>query len=101
MAETSYNDFIGEDGDLTWPVNGTLDEVRFSNIARAQGYITTIYNNTYSPSTFITFGSELALILHKLYLISKEICYGKYHKDYINTEAYPNKLLVHTETGGY
>ncbi len=38
--------------------NGSIDEVRVSNIARSADWIKTEYNNESSPSTFETFGSE-------------------------------------------
>jgi hypothetical protein len=39
------------------PLNGTLDEVRVSNVARTAGWIGTEYNNESSPSTFFAVGS--------------------------------------------
>jgi hypothetical protein len=42
----------------TFLFEGTIDEVRISNTARSAQWIATGYNNTYSPSTFITVGSE-------------------------------------------
>lgn len=41
--------------------NGSIDEVRVSNIARSNGWITTEYNNQFSPSTFYTIGSATTL----------------------------------------
>ena len=41
---------IGDDRFL----NGAIDEVRMSNVARSAGWIQTEYNNQSSPSTFIT-----------------------------------------------
>jgi hypothetical protein len=38
--------------------HGTMDEVRFSNIARNNGWITTCYNNQNNPSSFYTVGNE-------------------------------------------
>jgi hypothetical protein len=35
-----------------------LDEVRISNIARPVDWITTGYNNQFSPSTFYSVGTE-------------------------------------------
>lgn len=37
---------------------GSLDEVRFSNVSRTPGWITAEYNNTNSPSTFYTIGTQ-------------------------------------------
>lgn len=52
---------LGVRGDLnsltTW--NGSLDELRYSNIARAADWITAEYNNQNSPSTFYTVGSQI------------------------------------------
>jgi hypothetical protein len=38
----------------SYPINGTIDEVRISNIARDADWISTEYNNQNSPGTFIT-----------------------------------------------
>ena len=38
--------------------NGTIDELRISNIARSASYIATTYNNLHAPSTFSTVGAE-------------------------------------------
>jgi hypothetical protein len=46
----------GNGGWLYW--NGTLDEVRVSNTARAAGWIETEFNNQSSPSTFLTEGPQ-------------------------------------------
>lgn len=40
------------------PFHGTMDEVRFSNIARTSGWIATTYENQHNPGTFISTGSE-------------------------------------------
>jgi hypothetical protein len=40
--------------------NGTLDEIRISNIARTNAWLTAEYNSTNSPSTFYTVGAEVA-----------------------------------------
>jgi hypothetical protein len=50
--------YIGGRIGLTDSINGILDEVRISNIARSASWITTEYNNTLSPSTFYTLGSR-------------------------------------------
>jgi hypothetical protein len=43
-------------------VNGRMDEVRISNIARSESWIKTSYNNMNSPSTFIkSIGDEIPL----------------------------------------
>lgn len=43
-------------------VNGLIDEVRISDIARSADWILTEYNNQNSPSTFITMGAEQNLL---------------------------------------
>ena len=42
--------------------NGTIDEVRISNMSRSVSWITTEYNNELNPSTFCTVGSEEAQV---------------------------------------
>ena len=37
--------------------DGSIDEVRISNVARSAGWIATEYNNQYSPSTFLIEGT--------------------------------------------
>lgn len=39
--------------------DGAIDEVRVSNVARNGSYTGATYNNTNSPSTFLTFGAEI------------------------------------------
>jgi hypothetical protein len=41
-------------------MNGSIDEVRLSNIARPAGWIATEYKNQNSPATFYAVGSETA-----------------------------------------
>jgi hypothetical protein len=51
------NDFnIGSDFASSY-LNGALDEVRISNIARSADWIKTEYNNQKSPSTFYAYGA--------------------------------------------
>lgn len=38
-------------------LNGSLDEIRLSNVARSASWITAEYNNQSSPSTFYSVGS--------------------------------------------
>ena len=38
--------------------DGTIDEIRISNIARSNSWITTSYDNQNDPSNFLRFGSE-------------------------------------------
>gem|GEM_PF-2162366 len=40
------------------PFYGTIDEVRFSNIARSNEWVITCYNNQNNPTSFVTIGSE-------------------------------------------
>jgi hypothetical protein len=49
---------IGNRPDAAHYLNGALDEVRISTIARSAGWIVTEYNNQSSPSTFYSVGSE-------------------------------------------
>lgn len=44
---------------LATPLNGILDEVRFSNTVLSTDWITTEYNSQNSPSTFIIFDTEV------------------------------------------
>lgn len=39
-------------------MDGLIDEVRISNVARSAGWISTTYNNQFSPSTFYSVGAE-------------------------------------------
>jgi len=41
-------------------MNGRIDEIRISNIARSNSWIKTEYNNMVSPSTFLTVGNEIS-----------------------------------------
>lgn len=45
-------------GASTWGYNGSLDELRLSNIARSDDWIATTYNTESSPATFYTLGAE-------------------------------------------
>jgi len=48
------------DDSAAW-FDGIIDEVRVSNIARSNGWITTEYNNQYNPSSFYSVGSEQSM----------------------------------------
>lgn len=65
---TGYNNlFIGQrqyTGAEEW-FNGTLDEVRLSNVARSTSWITTEYNNQKPGSAFVNLGGEVSLA-HKV-----------------------------------
>ncbi len=41
--------------------NGSIDEARVSTVARSADWITTEYNNQFSPGTFETLGAEVSL----------------------------------------
>ncbi|MFX0145971.1 MAG: LamG-like jellyroll fold domain-containing protein, partial [Candidatus Hodarchaeota archaeon] len=45
-------------------LNGTLDEIRLSNIARSSDWIATEYNNQYNPSNFSSIGTEKTTLAH-------------------------------------
>jgi len=46
------------DGTIGGEIDGILDEVRVSFVARSANYVTTCFNNQSSPSTFYSVGSE-------------------------------------------
>ena len=46
----------------TMPFNGTIDEVRISNVARSAGWIATEYNNQNAPGTFLIEGTPESAI---------------------------------------
>ncbi|MCK5607229.1 DUF2341 domain-containing protein, partial [Candidatus Pacearchaeota archaeon] len=53
---------IGRRSDIsTSYVDGIIDEVRISNIARSNDWIATEYNNQFDPSSFYSVGSEQSL----------------------------------------
>ena len=53
---------IGTRDDVsTWKFNGTIDEVRISNVARSADWVASSYNNENSPSTFYTLASQESL----------------------------------------
>lgn len=55
-SSSTTHAFIGQyaGGGHSW--EGTIDEVRISNVVRSATWISTAYNNQNSPSTFIAFG---------------------------------------------
>lgn len=54
---------IGERADFSNDTDGTIDEVRFSDVARSSAWVSTQYNNQYSPGTFFnSFGSEETIL---------------------------------------
>ena len=55
---------IGQCGADQRRLDGLVDEVRVSNIARSAEWIKTCYNNQYSPSTFCSVGSEQQMITY-------------------------------------
>ncbi|WP_205943428.1 DUF2341 domain-containing protein [Pedobacter polaris] len=54
------NTFFGThgNGNTNMDFDGTMDEVRISNVSRSAGWILTEYNNQNNPSTFYSIGSE-------------------------------------------
>lgn len=56
--------FIGKMKGNSNPFNGTLDEVRISNIIRSPAYIQTSYNNSAFPSLFVSMGPEILSTEH-------------------------------------
>ncbi|MHA2049845.1 MAG: DUF2341 domain-containing protein [Promethearchaeota archaeon] len=57
---------FGARGDVPPPnyFNGTIDEVRISNIARSADWIKTEYDNQFDPSSFYTIGKEYSVPDH-------------------------------------
>lgn len=55
---TVTNAVIGSDNQAGNYFDGGIDEVRYSNVARSDSWITTEYNNQSSPGTFYTLGTE-------------------------------------------
>ena len=41
-------------------INGSVDEIRISNVARSADWMPASYNNQASPSTFYTVGAQTA-----------------------------------------
>lgn len=57
---TNNNDLqISRSGDA---VDGIMDEIRISNVARSANWISTEYNNQNTPGTFHTFGAEMEAV---------------------------------------
>ena len=48
-----------EISEFSWPVNGTLDEIRIINSSRSSDRIVTEYNNQFNPGSFISSGSQI------------------------------------------
>jgi len=61
---------IGNRPDTSNFFNGTIDEVRLSNIARSSGWINTSYLNQYNPTAFYSVGSEESSVGEQEYYIS-------------------------------
>jgi len=49
---------IGNDASINNPFNGTIDEVRISNVALNESQVKTVYDNQNDPSSFILVASE-------------------------------------------
>ena len=59
IYQSDYQLGISREGAASYGwLNGRIDEVRISNIARSAGWIATGYNNMNSPSTFYSVGVE-------------------------------------------
>ena len=60
LVTTAAPSYIGVDPNLgsTTYWNGSIDEVKFSSIARSADWITIEYNNQQTSSTFLTLGAE-------------------------------------------
>lgn len=57
-TSSGQNSYIGLAVDATHPFDGTIDEVRLSNVVRSSGWIVTAFNNEDDPSTFFSVGAE-------------------------------------------
>lgn len=58
LFQTNSNLFMGAIDANSQYFNGTIDEMRLSNVARSDGWLATSYNNQNSPSTFYTISAE-------------------------------------------
>jgi hypothetical protein len=58
IQDYGKNVFIAKFSNWNIFTPGTIDEVRISNIARTQEWISTGYNNQNDPLSFVSFGSE-------------------------------------------
>ncbi len=56
IGNSTSDFFIGSRGSGQF-AQGTIDEVRVSDIARSSDWLATGYNNTYAPNTFFTLGA--------------------------------------------
>ena len=45
-------------GRWAWSLDGMMDEVQFSNVARSYAWISTSYNSQSDPSSFFDIGPE-------------------------------------------
>jgi hypothetical protein len=52
---------ISEQGDMLYALGGLIGEVRIASVARPVAWITTEYNNQYSPATFYSVGAAEAV----------------------------------------
>ncbi|MFQ5981006.1 MAG: DUF2341 domain-containing protein [Candidatus Heimdallarchaeota archaeon] len=57
-ANVTFGRRLGSDQAANYRFDGILDEIRISNVTRSTAWIGTYYNNTNSPSSFYTIGSE-------------------------------------------
>lgn len=58
LWDTSESVTFGKRTGATNYFDGTLDEIRISNVTRSAAWIGTYYNNTNNPTSFYTIGSE-------------------------------------------
>jgi hypothetical protein len=73
--------------------NGTIDEVRISNIARSAGWINTSYQTMNDPQNFASFGSQVGLLSTWSY--QKKITI---ESDYIDTHLKNFPVLIKTSS---
>ena len=58
LSWPSLNMYLGDRSTFDRQFQGSLDEIRFSNIARSQDYVQTSYNNQNDPTSFFDLGEE-------------------------------------------
>ena len=98
--EAGYNSYAGI-GSTYWHNNwvdfydGLIDEVRISNIARSNTWITTEYNNQNSTSTFMTVGGEQTNWYNTSWLYRQKITidHNKVDADQVNFPVLVSKTM--------
>ena len=58
IQDYGKNVYIGKYNNLNSFTPGSIDELRISNVARTQEWISTEYNNQNNPLSFLSFGPE-------------------------------------------